>query len=119
MPKEIVIQLRDGTEYRHPGPVIDFVVQGLTEAYLGNGPIRDACLNSDQISISPNPRTPDQLVALIRCAGHFKGVTKENSQGRGPALFGAARPQRGANGVGYPAAGVAPAHLEQHKEHHQ
>lgn len=91
MPKEIVIQLRDGTAYRHPGPVIDFVVQGLREAYLGNGPIRDACLNSDQVSISQN-RTRDHLIELLCCAGHFEGVTKQNSEGPGPALFRAARP---------------------------
>jgi len=42
MPKEIVIRLRDGTEFRHPGPVIDFVVQGLREGHLGDGPIWSA-----------------------------------------------------------------------------
>ena len=51
LPKEIVIRLRDGTEYRHPGPVIDFVVQGLREGHLGEGPIWSACRNSDQVSI--------------------------------------------------------------------
>ena len=53
MPKEVAIQLRDGSVYLHPGPVIDFVVEGLRECYLGTGPIREACLNSDQVSISP------------------------------------------------------------------
>jgi hypothetical protein len=69
LPKEIVIRLRDGTEFQHPGPVIDFVVQGLREGFYGEGPIWTACRNSDQVSISRNPRTRDQLVALIRNAG--------------------------------------------------
>jgi hypothetical protein len=106
--KEIVIQLRDRSEYRHPGPVADVVVQGLTEAYLGKGPIREACLNSDQISISQDPRTRDHLVELLRCAGHFEGVTKENSTPAGGAAVGAARPERGDNAGGTPGSQPTP-----------
>lgn len=75
LPKEIVICLRDGSEYRHPGPVAEFVAEGLRQAYEGKGPIRDACLNSDQVSTSQSCR--DHLVELLRSAGHFKGVTED------------------------------------------
>jgi hypothetical protein len=52
LPEEIVSRLRDGTEFRHPGPVLDFVVQGLREAFYGAGSVWTACRNSDQVSIS-------------------------------------------------------------------
>jgi hypothetical protein len=68
LPKEILIRLRDGTEYRHPGPTIDFVVQGLNEAWLGKGPILHACLNTDQTSTSPDFRSQDHLIEIIRAA---------------------------------------------------
>ena len=66
IPKEIVIQLRDGTEFRHPGPVADFVVEGMRQGYIGEGPIWNACRNSDQVSIHPG--SGDQLVTLIGIA---------------------------------------------------
>jgi hypothetical protein len=78
VPQEIVIRLRDGTEFRHPGPVIDFVVQGLREGFYGDGPIWNACRNSDQVSISRNPRTRDQLVALIRNAGAWHTAGRQS-----------------------------------------
>jgi hypothetical protein len=108
MPKEIVIRLRDGTEFRHPGPVIDFVVQGLREGHLGDGPIWSACRNSDQISISQDPLTRDQLVALIRCAGHSVGAAKDICTPAGDAAVGAAPPNAGITAGAPPAASAAP-----------
>jgi hypothetical protein len=78
LPEEIVIRLRDGTEFRHPGPVIEFVVQGLREGFYGDGLIWNACRNSDQVSISRNPRTRDQLVALIRNAGAWHTAGRQS-----------------------------------------
>jgi hypothetical protein len=78
LPEKIVIRQRDGTEFRHPGPAIDFVVQGLRESFYGDGPIWTACRNSDQVSISRNPRTRDQLVALIQNAGAWHSAGRRS-----------------------------------------
>ena len=75
LPKEIVIRLRDGSEYRHPGPVLDFVVEGFGQARLGKGPILHACLNTDQVSTSQDPRGHDRLIEAIRVG--FESRTEE------------------------------------------
>jgi hypothetical protein len=42
IPKAIVLKLKDGREFRHPGPVLDFYMEGLEAARKGRGPFFNA-----------------------------------------------------------------------------
>lgn len=42
IPEDIVLYLKDGREYRHPGPPLDFFMQGMNDLARGEGALLDA-----------------------------------------------------------------------------